>query len=443
MRDKRMFLAAWIRRRTLGFLVLLSFFLSSSAAAEPVLSAEMEYLCGWVALASYSDRVGDVAREELAANDFVMLPFREEDKRTTASYYLLRREEPTGPMYLLSVTGTKDWKDIKLDLSLHKVPFAGHTPEEFRQAAARKEATSAEPLVHSGFNAYAQTAFFTPKEGMPTIGEQLRDVLLADPKARFCLTGHSLGGAVAVLLAGRLADMGVPPEQLSVITFGAPAVGNKAFAKKYETMAVRRVVMAGDPVGAAVQAVDSDYVQFGEVTRLTTMRKQHRFSHAMVSYVDALLRRNFEDAGEAAGRGEGDAGAFPQVYLAAEFSLPENFTADIPVWRRATASLTARQLPGVVAGEAATLTEAQEKARTMGCTYILWQSYEMKRERERQDAYQVILQEGLFDIEGHLLSGQGFTTGTASMTPLLAALYNTAAGRPGLEAAFGAVNAER
>lgn len=79
----------------------------------------------------------------------------------------------------------------------------------------------------------------------------------------------------------------------------------------------------------------------------------------------------------------------------------------------------------------------------MGCTYILWQSYEMKRERERQDAYQVILQEGLFDIEGHLLSGQGFTTGTASMTPLLAALYNTAAGRPGLEAAFGAVNAER
>ena len=438
MRDKRMFLAAWIRRRTLGFLVLLSFFLSSSAAAEPVLSAEMEYLCGWVALASYSDRVGDVAREELAANDFVMLPFREEDKRTTASYYLLRREEPTGPMYLLSVTGTKDWKDIKLDLSLHKVPFAGHTPEEFRQASARKEATSAEPLVHSGFNAYAQTAFFTPKEGRPTIGEQLRDALISDPEARLCLTGHSLGGAVALLLAGRLADMGVPPEQLSVITFGAPAVGNKAFAEKYDAMAVRRVVMAGDPVGAAVQVIDSDYIQFGEVTRFTAVPGQHRFSHAMVNYVDALLRRHFEEADEATAQGADDSGAFPQVYLAAEFLLPDNFAADLLVWQRATASLTARQIPSVVVGEAATLGKAREKARSMGCAYVLWQSYEMKRERARKNGYQVTLQEGLFDLEGRLLSGQGFTTSTISMTPLLAALYNTAAGREGIEAAFWA-----
>ena len=104
MKGKTMFLATGIRRRTLGFLALLSFFLSPMAAAESAISAEMEYLCGWVALASYSDRVGEVAREELAANDFVMLPIREEDKRTTASYYLLRREESTGPLYLLSST---------------------------------------------------------------------------------------------------------------------------------------------------------------------------------------------------------------------------------------------------------------------------------------------------------------------------------------------------
>lgn len=436
MKGKTMFLATGIRRRTLGFLALLSFFLSPMAAAESAISAEMEYLCGWVALASYSDRVGEVAREELAANDFVMLPIREEDKRTTASYYLLRREESTGPLYLLSVTGTKDWKDIKLDLSLHKVPFAGYTPAEFQREADRKDATSSEPLVHSGFNAYAQTAFFTLKEENSTIGEQLRDELLADPQARLCLTGHSLGGAVAVLLAGRLSDMGVPPEQLSVITFGAPAVGNKAFAQKYESMAVHRVVMAGDPVGAAVQTIDSDYAQFGEVTRLTPARGQHRFSHAMVSYVDALLRRHFEEADEAAVNGTGDDDEFPQVYLSAEFSLPENFAADLPVWRRATASLTARQLPGVVMGEAVTLAQAREKARAMGCTYVLWQSYDMKRERERKNGYQVTLQEGLFDLDGRLLSGQGFTTSTASMTPLLAALYNTAAGREGIEAAL-------
>lgn len=436
MRDHTRLLSIWIWQQTLGFLALLSFFFSPVAGAEPAVSEEMEYLCGWVSLASYSDRVGEVAREELAANGFVLLPIREEDPRTAASYYLMRRDEAEGPRYLLAVTGTKDWKDIKIDLSLHKVPFAGHTPTEFRREAARKQAISVEPLVHSGFNAYAQTAFFTEKVGMPTMGEQLRDVLLADPKARLCLTGHSLGGAVAVILAGRLRDMGVPPEQIAVVTFGAPAVGNKAFAKTYETMAVRRMVMAGDPVGAAVQAIDASYALFGTVTRFTKRQGQHRFSHAMVNYVDALLRRHFDETEEAVERGGVSDGTSPQVYLAAEFSLPDTFAADLPLWQKATASLTARQLPGVVIGEAATLEEAQEAARAMGCAYVLWQSYEMKRERTQQEAYQVTLQEGLFDSAGLLLSGQGFTTSTASMTPLLAALYDTAAGRAGIEAAF-------
>ena len=443
MRGHTRLLLIWIRQQTLVFWALLSFFFSPVAGAEPAVFEEMEYLCGWVSLASYSDRVGEVAREELAANGFVLLPIREEDPRTAASYYLMRRDEVEGPRYLLAVTGTKDWKDVKIDLSLHKVPFAGHTPTEFRRAADRKQAVSTEPLVHSGFNAYAQTAFFTEKVGMPTMGEQLRDVLLADPKARLYLTGHSLGGAVAVILAGRLRDMGVPPAQIAVVTFGAPAVGNKAFAETYETMAVRRVVMAGDPVGAALQAIDSSYALFGTVTRFTRRPGQHRFSHAMVNYMDALLRRHFEEAQEEAERSGADDGAWPEVYLAAEFSLPEDFAADLPLWKRATASLTARQLPGIVVGEAKTLKEAQEAARAMGCAYVLWQSYEMTRERAKQEAYPVTLQEGLFDSTGLLLSGQGFTTNTASMTPLLAALYDAAAGRAGIEAAFSDATKEK
>ncbi|MGP1585060.1 MAG: lipase family protein [Schwartzia sp. (in: firmicutes)] len=430
----------WIRQRTLGIWALLSFLLSPVAVAAPAVSEDMEYLCAWVALASYSDRVGEVARAELAANDFVMLPLREEDKRTSASYYLLRREEGEGALYLLSVTGTKDWKDVKIDLSLHKVPFAGETPTEFQEEAERKDVKSGEPLVHSGFNAYTQTAFFTPQVGVATMGEQLRDVLCADPKARICLTGHSLGGAVAVLFAARLMDMGVPKEQIAVVTFGAPAVGNRAFAEKCEGLAVRRVVMAGDPVGAAVQAIDSAYTQFGEVTRFRSARGQHRFSHAMVNYVDALLRRKFGAAEESAD-GAAEVGAFPKVYAASTFSLPDDFAADRPLWQRAVASLTVRRLPGVVHGEAATVGEALEKARALGCAYVLWQSYEMQREREKEAAYQVMLQEGLFDGDGRLLFGQGLTTSTSSMTPLLAALYDTAEGREGVEAALLAAEA--
>jgi predicted lipase len=48
---------------------------------------------------------------------------------------------------------------------------------------------------------------------------------------KICLTGHSLGGALATLAAYRLRNQDFP---ISVYTFGAPRVGDSAFASRYE-----------------------------------------------------------------------------------------------------------------------------------------------------------------------------------------------------------------
>src|SRR5213079_949071 len=45
------------------------------------------------------------------------------------------------------------------------------------------------------------------------------------------LTGHSMGGALAVLTACRLAKMGRPP--VAIYTFGAPRVGDRNFCAGY------------------------------------------------------------------------------------------------------------------------------------------------------------------------------------------------------------------
>ena len=63
--------------------------------------------------------------------------------------------------------------------------------------------------------------------------EMVAPYLKQHPDRRLYLTGHSLGGAVASLVAERLVEKGVPKAQVPVITFGAPAVGNKAFADVY------------------------------------------------------------------------------------------------------------------------------------------------------------------------------------------------------------------
>ena len=63
------------------------------------------------------------------------------------------------------------------------------------------------------------------------IDEVLFNEILANTDTRVLLTGHSLGGAVATLLAERLVSMGIDKDRVPVITFGAPAIGNAAFAE--------------------------------------------------------------------------------------------------------------------------------------------------------------------------------------------------------------------
>jgi hypothetical protein len=60
------------------------------------------------------------------------------------------------------------------------------------------------------------------------------------------LTGHSLGGALAVLLAMRLSVDGQPPAR--VITFGQPKVTTEAGVARFRELPLLRVVNHDDPV---------------------------------------------------------------------------------------------------------------------------------------------------------------------------------------------------
>jgi hypothetical protein len=85
-----------------------------------------------------------------------------------------------------------------------------------------------EGRVHLGFSSVLKQTWGKVEE----ILEAVRD------KPLF-LTGHSMGGALAVLTACRLAKMGRPP--IAIYTFGSPRVGDLAFCKGY-TLPTYRVV---------------------------------------------------------------------------------------------------------------------------------------------------------------------------------------------------------
>ncbi len=81
--------------------------------------------------------------------------------------------------------------------------------------------------VHEGFQDAFHAATFD-------IGNAIGR--LRDNNQQVWITGHSLGGALAVLLAATLSDAG-PSARIPVsglYTFGSPRVGDKRFAKKFD-----------------------------------------------------------------------------------------------------------------------------------------------------------------------------------------------------------------
>ena len=72
-------------------------------------------------------------------------------------------------------------------------------------------------LVHQGFQDYLSSVW-------TTVAQLVRDYRAGHPNQQICITGHSLGGALATLAFHQFQD-----SHASLYTFGCPRVGNQAF----------------------------------------------------------------------------------------------------------------------------------------------------------------------------------------------------------------------
>jgi hypothetical protein len=88
--------------------------------------------------------------------------------------------------------------------------------------------------VHSGFSA-----------SLSTILAPVEQWLADTAPEHLVLTGHSLGAALATLLAARLAPQG---RSIELVTFGSPRVGDEALVASLRPLAVRRYVNCTDAV---------------------------------------------------------------------------------------------------------------------------------------------------------------------------------------------------
>ena len=215
---------------------------------------------------------------------------------------------------MITFRGTSSATDAVVDLKGYKVPltwagkFGKHMSEDYAKLTPRsigeiirhghqegrtKLSAACRALLEHGGGLGAlltDSAVHAGFMGMYQSGRQQLLQLLDSPayrdasggfRASLLVCGHSMGGALARLCAFDLIACGrVPAARVSLVTFGAGPVGNRALCKLLDLLHPRRdlhVVNHSDPVPSAVLS----YSEGGSLNGcLSTLLTRGPFSHS-------------------------------------------------------------------------------------------------------------------------------------------------------------------
>ena len=319
-------------------------------------------------------------------------------------------------IFLVTFRGSANKKDWSINLKTNRVNYGGHTLAEMHALAA-EPLRKGEPAVHSGFNTYVDEVM---KTSVLDNNGRLRGVFKAVAErtdAMMILSGHSLGGAAATLLGQRLLDLGMPPERLCVVTFGAPAIGNEAFANAYGgRLRLLRITNSSDPVPGSLQTFFGGYKQFGQHIKYSLSTQVGNMHHDMAMYFDYSVSDFYEEYDR-------------QVALGRLLPVPDRkMTMGIPVvalWifesenikkvatnldlKRFVTDEYKRMMPSYIVMDKAldkdafTHQNVVQKSRFAGADYILVCGIDGYRQPEA-DGWYLTLEQSLFDEQGRMLT---------------------------------------
>ncbi|XP_022940181.1 uncharacterized protein LOC111445885 isoform X2 [Cucurbita moschata] len=118
---------------------------------------------------------------------------------------------------------TYDWQ-VDTDLSWYNIEGVGHIHSGFMKALGLQKATGWPKELTKPQHDFAYY----------TLRQKLRDIVKSNDKARFIITGHSLGGALATLFVTMLSyheEKTILKKLQGVYTYGQPRVGDRQFAE--------------------------------------------------------------------------------------------------------------------------------------------------------------------------------------------------------------------
>ena len=383
--------------------------LLSSPTSAQLRAEDLQLTCAFASMAAYSSETGTLVRNELTARGWTVEPIEAYASKADAKALLLRQDAPDGRLNILALCGTEDQKDAEIDLRVKPVPFD-------------VEGGS----VHQGFNDYTDV-LLNSERFQALIGE------LKSTNERLYLTGHSLGGAVAILTAARLTELGLG-DRIEVLTFGAPAVGDRYFAEHFDgKFNLMRITVSGDPIKKSLRALG--YAHFGIPIKYIPEKSVEHFRHKMAVYLDCALRNYYDVAVNDDMLDDGS-----KIYATPLRIIRGSFDANDEKYVVAIIrDVLSSRGSGVVFDREASVTidgdkheedfaevdeEYLTRARTAGCDRVLIQSIEVKRVREaRADIDRIVIERVVYNLNGFPLSMQTSSMNTKELTALEAILF--------------------
>lgn len=244
--------------------------MNSAAASDELGPTELRLVCAICSMGAYSDDESYLMRSMLNERGWTIEKISQKTNRADARAYLVSK----GNVKILAVAGTENLKDVEVDFRVGRV----HLNDNAAPLDPKEKNVGDKLFVHRGFRDYADVVL---SDGLT---ERLKSF-----DGTLYLTGHSLGGSVATIMAIRLADLGVDKSRLKTITFGAPAVGSHGLANVYnDKLDLTRVVMSGDVIKKSLRALG--YVHFGKVLAYQQNVTDDHMAHKMAVYLDCAIR---------------------------------------------------------------------------------------------------------------------------------------------------------
>jgi len=392
------------------------------------------YIAAGASAAAYSDRIGVLAKGYLEREGWEIDHYVQKKGHGGARFLLAKKGFGDGKLtYVLAFVGTETTKDLNFDLKVDKVYFAGNSATEFTTNAKRKGVPPSQPQVHRGFHEFLEAGLTAKTLGTNGAPFLLTDILLGNKDSKLYLVGHSLGGAAATLAGAGFINMGIKSEQVEVITFGAPAVGNAAFATQLDpVLKLTRIVISGDPVTGVFQTLVGGYQQFGE-ERLWAVRDDSDQRHRITEYMDIALKNYYDKRQQAMlagiqlptpaiiGHESGQ-----QVYIAPlQNSLPAALSKEFWYMHQALGDEYRQRLPGCTMAKEDERDGWRKTAAASGYRWVVVPEVSVTQLKQEHNIYHITFTQTVYEAAtGAITATATFSTGTYNLTPLEAFIHD-------------------